>query len=84
MIAPAIQVIERLEAVAPRRVEVDQRDPVGNALATLAKLFPTREVIGLYYGNYTGATSVLKAMVFGKIAGEDAARLRNSPGQLRR
>ena len=31
------------------------------------------EVIGLYYGNYTGATSVLKGLVFGRIAGADAA-----------
>jgi tricarballylate dehydrogenase len=41
-------------------------------------LYAAGEVIGVYYGNYTGATSVLKGMVFGKIAGEDAARLRNS------
>jgi tricarballylate dehydrogenase len=41
-------------------------------------LYAAGEVIGLYYGNYTGATSVLKGMVFGKIAGEDAARRRNA------
>jgi len=32
------------------------------------------ELIGLYYGTYTGATSVLRGAVFGRIAGEDAAR----------
>ena len=29
---------------------------------------------GLYYGSYTGATSVLKGLVFGRLAGYDAAR----------
>jgi tricarballylate dehydrogenase len=38
-------------------------------------LYAAGETIGVYYGNYTGATSVLKGMVFGKIAGEHAARL---------
>ncbi len=46
-------------------------------------LYAAGEVIGVYYGNYTGATSVLKGMVFGKIAGEHAARLRNSSAALR-
>jgi len=32
------------------------------------------ETVGLYYGNYTGATSVLKGLVFGRIAGAFAAR----------
>ncbi len=36
-------------------------------------LYAAGEVIGLYYGNYTGATSVLKGLVFGRIAGADAA-----------
>ena len=31
------------------------------------------EIIGSFWGNYTGATSVLKGLVFGKIAGADAA-----------
>lgn len=31
------------------------------------------EIVGLYYGNYTGSTSVLKGMVFGRIAGRTAA-----------
>ena len=40
----------------------------------IAGLYAAGEIIGVYYGNYTGATSVLKGMVFGKIAGADAAR----------
>jgi len=44
----------------------------------IPSLYAAGEIIGVYYGNYTGATSVLKGMVFGKIAGEHAARLRNS------
>jgi ABC-type branched-subunit amino acid transport system ATPase component len=33
------------------------------------------EIVGLYYGNYTGATSVLKGIVFGRLAGLHAASL---------
>jgi tricarballylate dehydrogenase len=36
-------------------------------------LYAAGEIVGSYYGNYTGATSVLKGMVFGRIAGADAA-----------
>jgi tricarballylate dehydrogenase len=36
-------------------------------------LYAVGEVQGLYYGSYTGATSVLKGLVFGRIAGYDAA-----------
>ena len=36
-------------------------------------LYAAGEIVGLYYGNYTGATSVLKGMVFGRIAGRAAA-----------
>ncbi|MBI4291007.1 MAG: FAD-dependent oxidoreductase [Betaproteobacteria bacterium] len=36
-------------------------------------LYAAGEVIGMYYGNCTGATSVLKGLVFGRIAGADAA-----------
>jgi tricarballylate dehydrogenase len=41
-------------------------------------LYAAGEIIGMYYGTYTGATSVLKGMVFGRTAGQDAARLRNA------
>jgi tricarballylate dehydrogenase len=40
-------------------------------------LYAAGEIVGLYYGTYTGATSVLKGMVFGRIAGQDAARPHN-------
>ena len=42
----------------------------------IAGLYAAGEVIGMYYGNYTGATSVLKGLVFGRIAGADAAAQR--------
>ena len=41
-------------------------------------LYAAGEIIGTYYGNYTGATSVLKGLVFGRRAGMDAARSRNA------
>ena len=41
-------------------------------------LYAAGEIIGTYYGNYTGATSVLKGMVFGKLAGAHSSRLRNA------
>lgn len=37
-------------------------------------LYAAGETVGLYYGNYTGATSVLKGLVFGRIAGALAAQ----------
>ena len=36
-------------------------------------LYAAGEVVGLYYKTYTGATSVLKGAVFGRLAGMDAA-----------
>lgn len=39
-------------------------------------LYAAGEIIGTYYGTYTGATSVLKGLVFGRLAGADAARRR--------
>jgi tricarballylate dehydrogenase len=35
-------------------------------------LYAAGEVTGLYYGKYTGATSVLRGLVFGRIAGQHA------------
>ena len=37
-------------------------------------LYAAGEVMGVYYRNYTGATSVMKGAVFGRIGGEHAAR----------
>jgi tricarballylate dehydrogenase len=39
-------------------------------------LYAAGEATGLYYQVYTGATSVLRGAVFGKIAGENAADVR--------
>jgi tricarballylate dehydrogenase len=36
-------------------------------------LYAAGEIVGLYSGNYTGATSVLKGAVFGRLAGMHAA-----------
>jgi tricarballylate dehydrogenase len=38
-------------------------------------LYAAGETAGLYHGSYTGATSVLRGAVFGRLAGQDAARL---------
>lgn len=39
-------------------------------------LYAAGEIIGTYYRHYTGATSVLKGLVFGHLAGTDAANQR--------
>jgi len=39
----------------------------------IANLYAAGEMTGLYYGNYTGSTSVLRGMVFGRLAGAHAA-----------
>lgn len=44
-------------------------------------LFAAGEMTGIYYGTYTGATSVLRGAVFGKIAGAQASQ-RNSDNRL--
>ena len=36
-------------------------------------LYAAGEMTGLYYGTYTGATSVLRGAVFGRIAGQEAS-----------
>jgi tricarballylate dehydrogenase len=36
-------------------------------------LYAAGEIMGIYYGAYVGSTSVLKALVFGRIAGQCAA-----------
>ena len=41
-------------------------------------LYAAGEVVGMYYGTYTGATSVLKGLVFGRLAGTDAASHRRN------
>lgn len=41
--------------------------------AAIPGLYAAGETIGLYYGTYAGATSVLRGAVFGRIAGSHAA-----------
>jgi tricarballylate dehydrogenase len=43
----------------------------------IAGLYAAGETMGIYYGTYTGATSVLRGGVFGRIAGRHAAASRN-------
>ena len=53
------------------RVLNTQGDPIPG-------LYAAGELAGLYYKNYTGATSVLKGAVFGRFAGADAAKRRHA------
>lgn len=39
----------------------------------IPNLYAAGEMTGLYYGNYTGSTSVLRGLVFGRLAGSHAA-----------
>lgn len=48
---------------------------IDNDGRTIPGLYAAGEAAGLYHQIYTGATSVLRGAVFGKLAGEHAARL---------
>ena len=39
----------------------------------MPNLYAAGETVGMYYTNYTGATSVLKGLVFGRLAAEHMA-----------
>jgi len=55
-------------------VKVDSAGRILNADGEpILGLYAAGEIIGTYYGTYTGATSVLKGLVFGRLAGADAA-----------
>jgi tricarballylate dehydrogenase len=57
-------------------LKVDSRARVLNKEGdAIPGLYAAGEIIGTYYRNYTGATSVLKGAVFGRLAGTDAAHL---------
>ena len=57
-------------------VKVNTKAQVVNADGeVIPGLYGAGEVIGLYYRQYAAATSVLRGMVFGRIAGTDAAQL---------
>jgi len=53
-------------------------DPGARVLNTSGEVMPglyaAGETMGIYYGTYTGATSVLRGAVFGRIAGREAAQ----------
>jgi tricarballylate dehydrogenase len=56
-------------------LKVDTKSRVINADgAVIPGLYAAGETIGLYYGTYAGATSVLRGAVFGRIAGAHAAQ----------
>jgi tricarballylate dehydrogenase len=55
-------------------LKVDSNARVINADGSVMPgLYAAGETIGLYYGTYPGATSVLRGAVFGRIAGQHAA-----------
>jgi tricarballylate dehydrogenase len=55
-------------------IRVNTRSEVVNADGEpIPGLYAAGEMTGLYYGTYTGATSVLRGAVFGRIAGQQAA-----------
>jgi tricarballylate dehydrogenase len=55
-------------------------NPNGQVLDTdgypMPNLYAAGEVIGMYYTNYAGATSVLKGLVFGRLAAQNIAEQR--------
>jgi tricarballylate dehydrogenase len=53
-----------------RVINVDGH-PIGN-------LYAAGETVGLYFGNYAGGTSVLKGLVFGRLAGQAATHQRGA------
>ena len=55
------------------KVDTDAR-VVNTDGETIPRLYAAGETIGLYYGSYAGATSVLRGAVFGRIAGAHAAQ----------
>lgn len=60
-------------------VKVDDNARVINTEGdTIPGLYAAGEVVGLYYRVYTGATSVMRGAVTGRLAGADAARRRNA------
>ena len=58
-------------------LKVDERAQVINAEGQpIGNLYAAGETVGLYFGNYAGGTSVLKGLVFGRLAGQAAAQQR--------
>ncbi len=62
-------------------VKIDERARVINSEGdAIPGLYAAGEVAGIYYRVYTGATSVMRGAVTGRLAGGDAALRRNAPG----
>ena len=62
-------------------VKIDERARVINAEGdAIPGLYAAGEVAGIYYRTYTGATSVMRGTVTGRLAGGDAALRCNAPG----
>ncbi|WP_051756939.1 FAD-binding protein [Nocardia sp. NRRL WC-3656] len=51
----------------------DQAHVIDRSGAHIPGLYAVGEIAGIYHHKYPGATSVLRALVFGRIAGEEAA-----------
>jgi tricarballylate dehydrogenase len=57
-------------------LKVSPKAEVVNASGVLVPgLYAAGETVGIFYGEYIGATSVLRALVFGRQAGIQAARV---------
>lgn len=54
------------------QVLTNDGEPIGG-------LYAAGETMGIYFGNYTGSTSVLRGAVFGRIAGQHAATRKSAP-----
>ena len=63
-----------LRCDARARVMNIQGDPIPG-------LYAAGETMGLYHGTYTGATSVLRGAIFGRIGGRDAVQSNSGGGQ---
>ena len=60
-------------------MKVDEQARVINTEGdAIPGLYAAGEVVGLYYRVYTGATSVMRGAVTGRLAGADAALRRNT------
>jgi tricarballylate dehydrogenase len=70
MISSNVLTFGGLKVDCDARVLNQQGDPIPG-------LYASGEVVGLYYRNYVGATSVLKGAVFGRFAGMHAAARRH-------
>jgi tricarballylate dehydrogenase len=63
-------------------LKIDSLGRVLNADARpIRNLYAAGEIVGTYYRHYTGATSVMKGLVFGRIAGAHAAEQKEDLAQ---